>query len=168
MVSCFDLAEDVGPLSEGFERSVASPLQPRRLVRWDAQSDRFPPCQTIIPTAFRSQSGLPTNCPLSGQPISNEAVIGNSCRDWQLTSLSCGHAPSQFVEEVLEADYLAFLLGRFRGFHGVTGRAMHCSRGKSTGTLRLFAWKLAKRSVMVWNRFRTVGTNRFRVDCCSC
>jgi hypothetical protein len=29
-------------------------------VRWDAQSDPFPPCQTIIPTAFRSQSGLPT------------------------------------------------------------------------------------------------------------
>jgi hypothetical protein len=28
-------------------------------VRWDAQSDRFPPCQTIIPTAFRSQSELP-------------------------------------------------------------------------------------------------------------
>src|ERR1700739_3922355 len=39
-------------------------LLPRRshlvgFVRWDAQSDRFPPCQTIIPTAFRSQSGLP-------------------------------------------------------------------------------------------------------------
>jgi hypothetical protein len=41
-------------------------LLPRRsnlvgYVRWDAQSDQFPPCQTIIPTAFRSQSGLPTN-----------------------------------------------------------------------------------------------------------
>jgi hypothetical protein len=24
-------------------------------------SDQFPPCQTIIPTAFRSQSGWPTN-----------------------------------------------------------------------------------------------------------
>src|SRR6266851_10226544 len=40
-------------------------LLPRRsnlvgYVRWDAQSDRFPPCQTIISTAFRSQSGLPT------------------------------------------------------------------------------------------------------------
>jgi hypothetical protein len=39
-------------------------LLPRRsnlvgYVRWDAQSDQFPPCQTIIPTAFRSQSGLP-------------------------------------------------------------------------------------------------------------
>src|SRR5882762_9283658 len=39
-------------------------LLPRRsnlvgYVRWDAQSDRFPPCQTIIPTAFRSQSELP-------------------------------------------------------------------------------------------------------------
>src|SRR5207253_11341091 len=36
-------------------------LLPRRsnlvgYVRWDAQSDPFPPCQTIIPTAFRSQS----------------------------------------------------------------------------------------------------------------
>src|SRR5271167_4201785 len=40
-------------------------LLPRRsnlvgYVRRDARSDRFPPCQTIIPTAFRSQSGLPT------------------------------------------------------------------------------------------------------------
>src|SRR5258708_39719561 len=38
-------------------------LLPRRsnlvgYVRWDARSDRFPPCQAIIPTAFRSQSGL--------------------------------------------------------------------------------------------------------------
>src|ERR1700676_1578084 len=46
-------------------------LLPRRsnlvgYVRWDARSDRFPPCQTIIPTAFRSQSGLPTNRELIG------------------------------------------------------------------------------------------------------
>src|SRR6516162_1577866 len=46
-------------------RASNGPL-PRRsnlvgYVRWDAQSDRFPPCQTIIPTAFRSQSGLPTD-----------------------------------------------------------------------------------------------------------
>src|ERR1700674_5556348 len=45
-------------------------LLPRRsnlvgYVRWDARSDRFPPCQTIIPTAFRSQSGLPTIRPES-------------------------------------------------------------------------------------------------------
>jgi hypothetical protein len=45
-------------------------LLPRRsnlvgYVRWDAQSDQFPPCQTIIPTAFRSQSGLPTTRPLN-------------------------------------------------------------------------------------------------------
>jgi hypothetical protein len=45
-------------------RASNGPL-PRRsnlvgYVRWDAQSDRLPPCQTIIPTAFRSQSGLPT------------------------------------------------------------------------------------------------------------
>src|SRR6267143_5674455 len=50
---------NVGPLSEASN----GPL-PRRsnlvgYVRWDAQSDRFPPCQTIIPTAFRSQSELP-------------------------------------------------------------------------------------------------------------
>jgi hypothetical protein len=50
---------NVGPLSEG-----SNGLLPRRsnlvgYVRWDARSDRFPPCQTIIPTAFRSQSGLP-------------------------------------------------------------------------------------------------------------
>ena len=63
---------------------------------------------------------------------------------------------------------MAFLLGRFRGFHGVTGRAMRCSRGKSTGTLRLCAWKPANRLAMVWNRFLLVRTNRFRVDCFSC
>src|SRR5258707_14299554 len=45
-------------------------LLPRRsnlvgYVRWDAQSDRLPPCQTIIPTAFRSQSGLPIIRPRS-------------------------------------------------------------------------------------------------------
>src|ERR1700731_3013171 len=43
-------------------------LLPRRsnlvgYVRRDARSDRFPPCQTIIPTAFRSLSGLPTTRP---------------------------------------------------------------------------------------------------------
>ena len=48
----------VGPLSEGFERSVASPLNLVGYVRWGARSDQFPPRQTIIPTAFRSQSGL--------------------------------------------------------------------------------------------------------------
>src|SRR6266404_6404078 len=36
-------------------------LRVELIVRWDARSDQFPPCQTIIPTAFRSQSGLPTN-----------------------------------------------------------------------------------------------------------
>src|SRR5882762_2548750 len=47
-------------------------LLPRRsnlvgYVRWDAQSDRFPPCQTIIPTAFRSQSEWPVIRPESRQ-----------------------------------------------------------------------------------------------------
>jgi hypothetical protein len=40
-------------------------LLPRRsnlvgYVRWDAQSDRFPPCQTIFQQLYRSQSGWPT------------------------------------------------------------------------------------------------------------
>jgi hypothetical protein len=56
-------------------RASNGPL-PRRsnlvgYVRRDARSDRFPPCQTIIPTAFRSQSVLPTNRPeslLSAKP----------------------------------------------------------------------------------------------------
>src|SRR5258708_21654962 len=39
-------------------------------VRWDAQSDQFPPCQTIIPTAFRSQSELPVIRP---EPIRFQA-----------------------------------------------------------------------------------------------
>ena len=50
---------NVGPLSEGFKRSVTSPLQPCRLRAMDAQSDRFPPCQTIIPAAFRLHFGMP-------------------------------------------------------------------------------------------------------------
>ena len=59
-------------------------LLPRRsnlvgYVRWDAQSDRFPPCQTIIPTAFRSQSGLPTRTePLARQTL---RVIDNGVED---------------------------------------------------------------------------------------
>src|SRR6267143_4856130 len=45
-------------------------LLPRRsnlvgYVRWDARSDRFPPCQAIIPTAFRSQSEFPVIRPES-------------------------------------------------------------------------------------------------------
>ena len=52
---------NVGPLSEGFERSVASPLYLVGYVRWDARSDRFLLCQTIIPTAFRSQTGYAVN-----------------------------------------------------------------------------------------------------------
>ena len=43
-------------------------------VRWDAQSDRYLLCQTITPTAFRSQNELPTFrhdvCPLSSVWIS--------------------------------------------------------------------------------------------------
>src|SRR5580700_8469752 len=36
---------NVVPLSEGFERSVASSLQPRRLRATGRTVDRFPPCQ---------------------------------------------------------------------------------------------------------------------------
>ena len=50
---------ECGPLSEGFERSVASPLYLVGYARWDARSDRYLLCQTIIPTAYRSQSELP-------------------------------------------------------------------------------------------------------------
>src|SRR5215469_4829053 len=50
---------ECGPLSEGFERSVASPLYLVGHARWDARSDRYLLCQTIIPTAYRSQSELP-------------------------------------------------------------------------------------------------------------
>jgi hypothetical protein len=64
---------NVGPLSEGLNG-----LLPRRsnlvgYVRWDAQSDQFPPCQTIIPTAFRSQSDLPVIQPESGPDLVAEA-----------------------------------------------------------------------------------------------
>ena len=85
-----------------------------------------------------------------------------------MKSLTDGHAPPPPVEEVFEEHYLVLLLGRFRGFRGVTGRAMRCSRGKSTGTLRRCAWEPAKRSAMVWNRFRTVRADRFPgLDCWS-
>jgi alpha-mannosidase len=43
----------------GFPASLPTILAHSGSVRWDAQSDQFPPCQTIIPTAFRSQSVLP-------------------------------------------------------------------------------------------------------------
>ena len=62
----------VGTLSEGFERFVASPLYLVGYVRWDAQSDQYLLCQTIIPTAFRSQNELPTIAPRgrnSGKPV---------------------------------------------------------------------------------------------------
>src|SRR4029077_8411398 len=39
----------------------------------------------------------------------------------------------------------------------VIGRARRCSSGKSTWTLSHCAWKLAKRSVMVWKRWRTAS-----------
>jgi hypothetical protein len=58
---------NLGPLSEGFERFVAARSNLVGYVRWDARSDRFPPCQTIIPTAFRSQSGLPVGTALAPQ-----------------------------------------------------------------------------------------------------
>src|ERR1700756_4373391 len=54
-------------------------LLPRRsnlvgYVRWGARSDQFPPRQTIIPTAFRSQSGL-----LVIRPESLASIHGTTC-----------------------------------------------------------------------------------------
>jgi len=46
----------VGTLSEGFERSVASPLLPRRLRAMGRTVWSILLCQTILPTAFRSQA----------------------------------------------------------------------------------------------------------------
>jgi hypothetical protein len=66
-------------------------LLPRRSnlvgsVRWDAQSDQFPPCQTIIPTAFRSQSEQPVIRPEANPNLCDqrfirpkETVLGPCC-----------------------------------------------------------------------------------------
>src|SRR6266567_9437391 len=80
-------------------------LLPRRsnlvgYVRWDARSDRFPPCQTIIPTAFRSQSGLPVirpelrirRCRVSGQMLTSAVSI---------STLSDGGSITPCLAEVL-------------------------------------------------------------------
>src|ERR1700686_5365216 len=55
-------------------------LLPRRsnlvgYVRWGARSHRFPPCQTTIPTAFRSQSGWPTIRPEHIPPTGNTSIV---------------------------------------------------------------------------------------------
>src|ERR1700687_2301287 len=71
-------------------------LLPRRsnlvgYVRWDARSDRFPPCETIIPTTFRSQSDKPTS-----------------------RALGIAHFPSLVFIISLVQSRLRFLLSRFR------------------------------------------------------
>src|SRR6267378_4561493 len=74
-------------------------LLPRRsnlvgYVRWDAQSDRFPPCQTIIPTAFRSQSGLPVIQAQSGEAAADQLRrssllrVAHIARDGRITRQS--------------------------------------------------------------------------------
>jgi hypothetical protein len=51
-------------------------------VRWDARSDRFPPCLTIIPAAFRSQSEFPVIWePRDSLPISRRRGPNRSIRD---------------------------------------------------------------------------------------
>src|SRR6266853_3882991 len=52
----------MGTLSEGFERSVASPLYLVGYAQWDARFDLFLLCQTIISSSFtgRSQTRLLT------------------------------------------------------------------------------------------------------------
>jgi hypothetical protein len=83
-------------------------LLPRRsnlvgYVRRDARSDRFPPCQTIIPTAFRSQSGNATyrpsrigirtdscskiSCPSRQQVTSERAAIREQ-RQWSRSTIA--------------------------------------------------------------------------------
>src|SRR2546423_5102764 len=67
-------------------------LLPRRsnlvgYVRWDARSDRFPPCQTIIPTAFRSQSGLPTS-PCKSLSREKKILLTRASEERALLSLS--------------------------------------------------------------------------------
>lgn len=44
---------NVGPLSEGFERFVASPLYLVGYVRWDARSDRY----LLVKQSFQQLSG---------------------------------------------------------------------------------------------------------------
>jgi len=50
---CDATFSSVGSLSKGFERSVASPLQPSRLRAMGRTVWSVPPCQTIHPTAFQ-------------------------------------------------------------------------------------------------------------------
>ena len=61
----------VGTLSEGFERSVASPLYLVGYVRWDARSDRLIgssfPCQTINPTALQVAANRDSPAHLANQ-----------------------------------------------------------------------------------------------------
>src|SRR2546425_9767382 len=99
-------------------------LSPRRsnlvgYVRWDAQSDQFPPCQTIIPTAFRSQSALPTICPevihiKSEQMPDNEvlAAIWSACMCLENQRDVCWSARAN--------DFPTFLV--VMSFSGVPGR----------------------------------------------
>jgi len=47
---------DVGTLSEGFERFVASPLRPRRLRAMGCTVWSGPPCQTIISNSFTGRN----------------------------------------------------------------------------------------------------------------
>src|ERR1700722_8011283 len=61
-------------------------LLPRRsnlvgYVRWDAQSDRFPPCQTIIPTALQVAIRLSDHTPttLLGNPVGPHLTGRTSC-----------------------------------------------------------------------------------------
>src|SRR6516162_1938924 len=56
--------------------------------RWEARSDRFPPCQTIIP-AFRSQSGWPTSRALTGEGQQHTPIDANECQP--------DHAPKRLI-----------------------------------------------------------------------
>jgi hypothetical protein len=106
-------------------------LLPRRsnlvaYVRWDARSDRFPPCQTIIPTAFRSHSGLPTTHNLTDQTTSKGWFLLEICRDKR----DCSYLPTGTLRRNSSEKFI----------RKVTLFCAFCSSAVSTGisaTMRL-------------------------------
>src|SRR5882724_8591988 len=97
-------------------------LLPRRsnlvgYVRWDARSDRFPPCQTIIPTAFRSQSGWPTVRPECAEKVSSaKPFAGTDLR--QIEMISQVDLPA-WVQACLSVRGPCCVLDRFREPSGI-------------------------------------------------
>src|SRR5882724_1685919 len=117
----------ISPSSNSFEVWVHCPrasngLLPRRsnlvgYVRWDARSDQFPPCQTIIPTAFRSQSGWPTVRPECAEKVSSaKPFAGTDLR--QIEMISQVDLPA-WVQACLSVRGPCCVLDRFREPSGI-------------------------------------------------